>query len=51
MSDEDKKAKVKSLYSRVEEIKKEEGLLETERGIISIELKILEDPTFSGWVK
>ena len=51
MTNEEKIARIKVLHIRLEEIKKEEGILETERGFISIELKTLEDPNFSGWVK
>ena len=36
---------------RVEEIKKEQGVLETELDLLWIDLQILKDPNFSGWTK
>jgi len=39
------------ILKRVEEIKREQGKLETELDLLWIELQKIENPNFSGWTK
>lgn len=41
----------KEILKRVKEIQEEQGDLETELCFLKAELKMIEDPSFHGWVK